>query len=135
MNKAEQHPRAKEMGITAGEWLFCPDNHGGHNPAYGLVDESYRPVNAYFRTYDDILRKSTDQQAKANAKLCADAGTVCNQTGRTPSELVELVRELRHELNHVRNLVVPALQNGAYIPGMATMNKAEQLLEKTKDIA
>ena len=36
--------------------------------------------------------------AEAHAALIAEAGTITNQTGRTPAELVALVRELRGAL-------------------------------------
>jgi hypothetical protein len=37
----------------------------------------------------------------ADAALIAEAGTVTNQTGRTPAELASLVRELRGALDLV----------------------------------
>ena len=38
---------------------------------------------------------------RANGNLIAEAGTVTNQTGRTPAELRDLVRELRDAVNIV----------------------------------
>jgi hypothetical protein len=39
------------------------------------------------------------EESEANAALIAEAGTVTNQTGRTPAELAAMVRELREALN------------------------------------
>jgi hypothetical protein len=81
-----QHPRAKEMGITPGPWTKQKDYSSVYSPNGLLIEGNY---NGH------------------DLQLCADAGNVMNQTGRTPSELAEIVRELREyvekhdQWNHV----------------------------------
>jgi hypothetical protein len=114
-----QHPRAKEMGITAGKMKFHASKHDdGRNN--GSVFYEQREGQAY------CVCKAPQYENKnkwmANAKVMADSLNVMNQTGRTPSELVELVRELRYyvekhdQWNHV---AIPRIR--------------KELLEKTGD--
>jgi hypothetical protein len=69
-----QHPRAKEMGITAG--LIYPDE-SGCTEGIAAEDESSMMM------YDVLANKR-----KPDITVMADSLNVMNQTGRTPSELV-----------------------------------------------
>jgi hypothetical protein len=50
-------------------------------------------------TDDHHFIASVSDAESSDCALIAEAGTVTNQTGRTPAELVALVRELREALN------------------------------------
>jgi hypothetical protein len=78
-----QHPRAKEMGITAGNIIAGNENWHGSYYTYEIIAlDAPKIIGHSFRNLDE-------------AKVAAQGLTEFNQTGRTPSELVELVRELR----------------------------------------
>ena len=48
-----------------------------------------------------IRKKEDHDQRKANARLIAEAGTVAHETGLTPRQLVDRVKELEELLNGV----------------------------------
>jgi hypothetical protein len=79
-----------KLAITPGDWWYQRD-HG-----------------AVMSTLDGKLVIVCDLQISSNCRadgnLIAVAGTITNQTGRTPAELAALVRELRGVLEDVRSL-------------------------------
>ncbi len=74
------------LAITPGDWKS--DNQAVHG-------ENGFPILTPF--FEGQLNKRDE----ANLALAAEAGTVTNATGRTPAELVELVRELREAMQSV----------------------------------
>ena len=118
-----QHPRAKEMGITAGPWTKQKDHSSVYSPNGLLIEGNYN---------------------EPDLQLCADAGNVMNQTGRTPSELVELVRELRERLSFFIALVRESQGvSGWHLNGDVAMwgdwqdevDLSSDILEKTEGFA
>lgn len=79
-----------ELKITKGEWqvfhtdagLFWVDNESGENICdfYHKIDES---------------RFHAKENAKEHAEFVAEAGTVANETGLTPRQLLERCEEVR----------------------------------------
>jgi hypothetical protein len=71
------------LAITPGVWKDYGERI--HSDGHGAV--------ATVRYYNEA-----NPDAKANAALIAEAGTVTNATNRTPAELAALVRELREAI-------------------------------------
>jgi len=114
-----QHPRAKEMGITPGEWV------AGQLSVHVILPHGDLP----YAEYKEICNMVDHQKS---AYLIADAGNVMNQTGRTPSELVELVRELRENLIMAEELL-DELGYAEHYP--ETCTRLNKCIESTGDIA
>jgi hypothetical protein len=72
-----------KLAITPGNWKDYGERI--HSGGHGAV----ATVRYYYEANPD---------AKANAALIAEAGTVTNATNRTPAELAALVRELREAI-------------------------------------
>jgi len=81
---------AGKLCITPGAWELSPT---GCNLIRPEVKMPHYTGGASWRAEQDHKT-----QRWANAALIAEAGTVTNQTGRTPAELAALVRELREAL-------------------------------------
>jgi hypothetical protein len=75
---------AGKLAITPGDWRYQRD----HGAVMSLLDGKLVIVC-------DLQISSN---CRADGNLIAEAGTVTNQTGRTPAELASLVRELREAL-------------------------------------
>ena len=69
-----QHPKAAAKGITPGDIT-----------THEMIAKYYTGSNGAWMTVGDI-------------GVMADALNTCNRTGRTPSELADMVRELRAAL-------------------------------------
>lgn len=70
-----------ELKITKGEWKVClPENNSDYQ--------------TYVYVKDDVICDFYGLRAKENAKLTAEAGTVANETGLTPRQLLEQRDEL-----------------------------------------
>jgi hypothetical protein len=78
---------AGKLAITPGVWEL---SKSGMN-----VDRPTFKSEAYCGGASFLSACSHQWKRKADAALIAEAGTVTNQTGRTPAELAALVRELR----------------------------------------
>ena len=94
MNQTKQHPRAREMGLIGGEFTTTP-------PPYGYVRVIHRKdqnprdcVCSYAVTESSSPRYEIPARGKV-AEILAQALTQANVTGRTPDELVELIRDLK----------------------------------------
>jgi hypothetical protein len=123
-----QHPRAKEMGITAGEFSA---QMNGYDETVSIDNGKDVVADLYYMDEETHTRHpySYDGYGEStlpNAKVMAGSLNVMNQTGRTPSELVELARELRKRLH---DYYLGDVEDGFDDPII------KQLLEKTKDIA
>ena len=102
----KQHPKAKAAGITPGEWK-----------------ESAWLIKCEGKVLFDVPPAYTSQEAfeqEANRKLAIDAGNAMNNHGHTPSEMVEIIRELRATLKEVADC--------SY-----TRHIAKSILTKTED--
>lgn len=82
-----------EAKPTPGEWKWDSDPIKGD--PLGRV--RFRVVTMG-KTITQCYYSSSDENAEADARLIADAGTVFNTTGLTPSQLVERVKELEGAL-------------------------------------
>jgi hypothetical protein len=78
---------AGKLAITPGVWEL---SKSGMN-----VDRPTFKSEAYCGGASFLSACSHQWKRKADAALIAEAGTIANQTGRTPAELAALVRELR----------------------------------------
>ena len=79
-----QHERAKEAGITPGNCTIA--KHSTHNKSY---------------LFSDVIGTTAAYISNNDAPIMADALNTMNQHGHTPSEMVEIIRELRHVLETV----------------------------------
>jgi hypothetical protein len=81
---------AGKLAITPGDWWY--DKGQLENEGFVIRDcgEAGIIVCSFVDPDHEWIEES-----EANAALIAEAGTVTNQTGRTPAELAALVRELR----------------------------------------
>lgn len=79
------------MGHTKGKWAIIETNNviGIEQP-----DKNQEICIIRKNTYDP----ADDTQAHANAKLIAEAGTVANETGKTPRQLADLNKKLLNAL-------------------------------------
>ncbi len=76
--------------ITKGEWEVTEGDHEGIKHIVAKFDG----------TEDDFATIwNFNEQAQANAKLIAEAGTVFNETGYTPRQLVDRIDELEAALD------------------------------------
>ena len=83
---SDQHPRAKMMGITPGEWT---KNKSG----IALSNPHIRTVIAQGGGAVCGLWEANQKRRMADIALCAQAGNVANRTGYTPQEMAGLLRE------------------------------------------
>lgn len=90
-----------ETKHTKGEWI--PQFFKGDiNVCIGVMVKS---KNGYSQRICDTILPSTDEEyieereeIEANAKLIAEAGTVANETGKTPRQLADENKELLEAL-------------------------------------
>jgi hypothetical protein len=74
--------------ITKGEWVF--DKHENFSQWFGNITGHPDPKDGQvIRTILCLTRYPEDPEQKANALLIAEAGTVANETGKTPRELLD----------------------------------------------
>lgn len=83
-----------ETKFTKGEW-FLKNRCGG----YRIKDNEQRDVCDIYSFASSI----SDEEAAANAKLIADAGTTANKCGLMPSELLEQRNDLLEALIDITN--------------------------------
>ena len=76
---SEQRPNAKARGITAGEWE---------------VEHITIGVDADGEAINEVILPPLFDKRYADHELCAEAGNTMNTDGKSPSELVGLVKEL-----------------------------------------
>jgi hypothetical protein len=101
---------AGKLAITPGVWRLSKT--GLHLDAPSFKSAGYcggACVNSAMRYESSRL---------ADAALIAEAGTVTNQTGRTPAELAAMVRELREALKNVNH------EGGCYCDAQYAMGGA-----------
>lgn len=87
--KTKYKPMETKLKITEGEWKY----EGGDNYSVDIVlsNSSTISISTYGRYSDNVVM--TREEMEANAALIAEAGTVANETGLTPRELLERYRE------------------------------------------
>lgn len=78
---------------TPGPWIVSPYADGFEVDGPGGI------CIAQAQQLKPIRKKEDHDQRKANARLIAEAGTVAHETGLTPRQLVERVKELEEALN------------------------------------
>lgn len=74
------------------------------------------------------------EQMMSDMTLIAEAATVTNECGKTPRELLELVRELRGDLNKIESAIHCLDPLGADIAIAKARNFTVDALEKTKNL-
>ena len=82
-----QHPKAKAKGITPGTCNVS--KHSTHNKSY---------------LFSDVIGTTAACISNNDAPIMADALNTMNAHGHTPSEMVEIIRELRRVLRLYNNL-------------------------------
>lgn len=90
-----------ELGITKGQWIVTDETPNGISELYGHIEVS-NDDNALACIFTDIYNP---KEAKYNAKLIAEAGTVANETGKTPRQLADDNKVLLEVLIKVKNSV------------------------------
>lgn len=100
-----------EMKPTPGEWVVESDDEG-----LGVV--AYIGGIGYWVTsvIRDAGPDSTDATNEANARLIAEAGTVFHNTGLSPVQLVEMVREMEVALRGLVSALSPEIQGSPNSP-------------------
>ena len=88
-----------ELGITKGQWIVTDETPNGISELYGHIEVS-NDDNALACIFTDIYNP---KEAKYNAKLIAEAGTVANETGKTPRQLADDNKVLLEALIEVRS--------------------------------
>ena len=111
------HPKAKAAGITPDIWKVQIEDVSPRCNAEILtvVSDSFDIVSAY-----------TGIRNPADADLIVDAGNTMNTHGHTPSQMVEIIRELRTDLYRIMDL-------SSQRPDIWDI--ADNLLTKTEDFA
>lgn len=85
----------KQLGITKGTWrTVC---YAG----YWNIQSG-----EFYSAYDNLLDESDFDEAEENAKLMAEAGTIANKCGFTPSELLSQRDRLLKALLKLHELAV-----------------------------
>ncbi len=110
--------------ITKGEWLIYP--HGNIvNPNH---DSKKGDISTIAQCYMGINVPLTLEEAKANAQLIAEAGTVCNECGKTPRELLEERNSLIEALKDCIDFIDELKEHGFY--HWSEEQRIKQLLNK-----
>ena len=93
-----------ELGITKGKWgYFHNGNYFEVRSNNGLTPyiSIFHFNKSEFNGIDEVCEK---EEAEANAQLIAEAGTVANETGKTPRQLADdnkvLLEALKELLTH-----------------------------------
>ena len=91
-----------EMKPTPGPWTVLPEEDDrDYIRIRGVrLGERYKIANVHMPKLmtTDSLREREDAESRANARLIAEAGTVFHNTGLSPVQLVEMVKELKAAL-------------------------------------
>ena len=87
-----------KLAITPGVWLLGDENDSHAELELAQTDCQ---INTCRQKRYDICTGMSRNEMLANIHLCIEAGTVTNQTNRTPAELAALVRELRGALQEI----------------------------------
>lgn len=83
--------------ITPGKWDYDIDSNNGYNV---FLKDSIKTIALVL--HKDVSYMPTQSEAEANAQLIAEAGTVANECGKSPRQLLEE----RNELLKVLDLLV-----------------------------
>lgn len=97
----------KKLGITKGEWIV-----DGYQVTTGIepTDETICEFKIHSE-YPSVFERSA-LEANANAQLIAEAGTVANETGKTPKMMQDHIKKLEGTLRRVYlNLQIQSNKN------------------------
>lgn len=89
-----------ESKITKGDWEMTTEHEGGiGSPIKKISVTAWKERKKNERTglriaTIDVYEGDDLEELKANAKLIAEAGTVTNETGKTPRQLADENKEL-----------------------------------------
>ena len=90
-----------ELGITKGEWIISDLIQDDGMYVYSTRNR----LSAILRIYKG--ENPNAEQAESNAKLIAEAGTVANETGKTPRQLADDNKVLLEALKEMIRTVNP----------------------------
>lgn len=113
----------KELKITKGEWII-----EGSDPTMIVSRKEGETIPVYIAECRTIDFANKDIEQRANAQLIAEAGTVANECGKTPRELLEERNKLREALYYLYH----ACPNDGTWNHPAALNMAWNVLEETK---
>lgn len=85
-----------EMKPTPGPWEATCSNENGYYPEWFIRVPGEPPVISY--EIAKITSYRPDGTDESDARLIAEAGTVFHNTGLSPVQLVEMVKELKAAL-------------------------------------
>jgi hypothetical protein len=88
-----------KLAITPGEWIVTAEYSGSRTVCLMRTYEKVCNVGTTLKNSDPATFHATEQ----NAALIAEAGTVTNECGKTPRELLDLCRGLRLALAAISN--------------------------------
>jgi len=91
-----------KLAITPGEWILGDENDGHAEIELAQTDCQ---INTSRMQRWGVGTGMTRREMLANIHLCIDAGTVANECGKTPRELLDLCRELHTSLAFFSKLV------------------------------
>ena len=119
-----------ELGITKGDWgYFHNGNYFEVRSNNGLTPyiSIFHFNKSEFNGIDEVCEK---EEAEANAQLIAEAGTVANETGKTPRQLADDNKVLLEALNQ---LVEKCLQSDGYNQKIDELYNAQQAIKKVTE--
>jgi hypothetical protein len=93
--------KSGKLAITPGAWEYA-EAGSGQGGQFVITEWFVRRPEDDVSIAADIIDPATDAPSQANAALIAEAGTVTNETDRTPAELRDLCRELRAALSEIQ---------------------------------
>lgn len=96
-----------ETKHTKGEWFVYNEKeilHGTESLGIDCKTENGQKTIVVFT--DDVDLLNDPEEELANAKLIAEAGTVANETGKTPRQLADLNKELLEALIMAQRLLL-----------------------------
>jgi len=117
------------MKHTKGEWTFSPMKGTKHHCFSAQVwDENGFNLASIDSRYGEI-------EATANAKLIAEAGTVANETGKTPRQLADenkiLLEAAKEAISSIDSLM---FEHNDYGPGyLISLNQIKKAIRKATE--
>lgn len=102
-------PQPAPLGITPGEWKVINATFGtsGSQPVISTANETAKIAELPALTNAGGKVNIRAEEIAANARLIAEAGTVTNETGKTPRQLLAQRDELLAALRGITDCFLP----------------------------